>query len=187
MIDAFLRTNTPITDIPKALSGFDCNCVLVRNDGPTEIWHRTDEGWERSQPGMTLYEDLRPDYIDLCAYRSEWAASDLVEGGMPLVLEHGEAQEWLAAMERNRYALEDAIGCTVAVEHEGQEIICASALFALSEFKSLSKPSTALDKKILAWVDRALAAGADQVGVAIAIASTKGGGLVLSPSCGCPQ
>ncbi|QTF59099.1 hypothetical protein [Stutzerimonas frequens] len=174
MIDVFIRTNTAIADIAKALSGFDCNRVQIRNGGPTEIWQRTAEGWVADEPGMTLYEALCADYVSLAAYRADACGSVPLEDVPHLLLEGGEAKQWLAYMERYRYALEDAIGCTVSVEHQDKEIVCASALFPLSEFKSLHRYSAApteLAKMILSWVDRALAAGADQVDAAIAIAS----------------
>lgn len=171
MIDVFIRVNTPIADIPKALSGFDCKRVLVRNGGPTEVWHQTaDEGWRRDEPGMTLYEDLRPDYIDMAAYLLDGVVTSPVGDGMPLRLNCAEAREWLTAMERHRYALEDAIGCRVNVERGGEVIVCAAADIALSEFKSITDMSTPLAHKILAWIDRALASGADQINVCIAVA-----------------
>lgn len=171
MIDILLHANTPVIDIPKALSGFDCNRALVRNGGPTEIWQRTADGWALDKPGMTLYEDLSAEHISLCAYRAEACGSVPVEGVTVLTLDGEEAFEWLTSIERHRYALEDAIGCTVSVEHQDKEIVCASALFSLSEFKSLNRTSTDLGKKIQAWVDSALKASADQVEAAIAIAT----------------
>lgn len=170
MIDVFLRTNTPIRDIRKALGGFDCNRVCVRNGGPTEIWQRTAHGWERDVPGMTLFEDFRPDYIGLDAHRREGVVSRPVGDAKPLRMDRTEAQDWLAAMEPNRYALEDAIGCTVGVEHEGKAIVCAWAFIPMSEFKSMTMPTTPLAQKILAWADRALKAGADEISATIAIA-----------------
>lgn len=170
MIDIFIRANTPIADIPKVLSGFDCNRVLVRNGGPTTIWQRTAAGWAMDEPGMTLYEALSADYVSLCAYRADAGGSVPVDGVMMLTLDNEEAREWLASMEYHRYALEDAIGCTVRVEHQGGEIVCAAALFALSDFKWMNRASPELAKKILSWTDTALAAGADQIDAAIAIA-----------------
>ncbi|MCA7889054.1 hypothetical protein LGM58_38395 [Burkholderia contaminans] len=171
MIDVFLRVNTPIPDIPKALAGFDCSRVLVRNGGPTEVWKRTaDRCWMRDQPGMTLYEDLRPDYIDLAAFLSRGVVTGPVGDGMPLLLDPMEAREWLAAMEQHRYAFEDAIGCTVGVEHEDKDIVCAAAHFGLSEFKSMMNWSSPLAQRILVWSDRALAAGADEICASVAIA-----------------
>ncbi|WP_107329143.1 hypothetical protein [Metapseudomonas otitidis] len=169
MIDIFLRSAMPVSDIPKMLSGFDCDRVLVRSGGPTSIWQRSADGWAVDVAGMTLYEDLCADHISLCAFRSDGLITAPVEGEMVLLLEGHEAREWLKSMECYRYAVEDAIGCTVCVDHSGEEILCASALFALSEFKSLNSASTELAKKILAWVDQALAAGADQIEAAIAI------------------
>lgn len=174
MIDVFIRTNTAIADIAKALSGFDCNRVQIRNGGPTEIWQRTAEGWVVDEPGMTVYEALSADYVSLAAYRADAYGSVPVEDVPPLLLEEHEAKQWLEFMERHRYALEDVIGCTVCVEHQDKEIVCASALFPLSEFKSLHRYSAAptdLASRILGWTDRALADGADQIDAAIAIAS----------------
>lgn len=171
MIDVFLRTNTPITDIPKALSGFDCQRVLVRNGGPTEIWQRTPEGWARDQPGITVYEDLSHDHIELAAYRAGAGGSAPVEDIPTLLLEGADASEWLAYMERYRYSLEDAIGCNVDVELQDKTITCAAALFPLSEFKSFHRAPAIpkeLARKILDWVEHALAAGADQIDAVIA-------------------
>lgn len=171
MIDVFLRTNTRITDIPKALAGFDCSRICVRNGGPTEIWQRTEEGWQKDTPGMTLFEDLTSDYIDLIAYRYERVGyiSDLVGDGMVLHLDDTEAAEWLAAMEPRRYTIEDAIGCSVNVEHAGQSYVCAFPTFAVSDFKNLTDPATVLGRKILDWVNQIIAAGADQVGMSISV------------------
>lgn len=168
MIDVFIRTNTPIHDVREAFSGFDCNRVCVRNGGPTELWQRTADGWHRDNPGMTLYEDLCAVFIGFDAYLLNGVISAPVDDGMLLNLDRGDATEWLASMERHRYALEDAIGCSIGVEHEGRVIECASATFGLSEFKALVESSTPLGKRLLEWVDHALAAGADQVSVSIA-------------------
>lgn len=167
MINVFLKANAPIADIPRALSGLDCERVQVRNGGPTEVWMRSADGWRRDAPGMTLFEDLQPGFVYLEAYRLDGVMSHPVNEGMPLRLEHTQAREWLAAMERHRYALEDAIGCSIDVLHDGQWVTCASALLPLSEFKSLICTKTPLSTLILAWVDRALAAGADQISVSI--------------------
>lgn len=171
MIDVFLRANTPIADIPKVLAGFDCNRVSVRNGGPTEIWQQTPKGWQKDTPGMTLYEDLTAAYIDLVAYRYERVGyiSDLVGDGMVLHLPDTEATEWLVTMEPHRYAIEDAIGCSVNVEHAGQSYVCAAPTFAVSEFKNLTDPATVLGRKILDWVNQIIAAGADQVGMSISV------------------
>ena len=121
---------------------------------------------------MTVYEDLSHDYIDLAAYRAGAGGSAPVEGMPSLLLEDADASEWLAYMERYRYSLEDAIGCTVGVEHQGKTVTCAAALFPLSEFKSLHRAPAMpreLARKILDWIERALAAGADQIDAAIAI------------------
>jgi hypothetical protein len=119
---------------------------------------------------MTLFEDLCPDYVDLAAYRLDGVTSSPVGDGMPLRLDRAEAEEWLTAMEPHRYALEDAIGCTVGVDDEGHEIVCAAADLAVSKLKSMTHERTALAQKILVWIDRALATGADQVNVCIAVA-----------------
>ena len=182
MIDVFLRTNTPIADVKAALSGFDCNCVLVRNGGPTELWERSPDGWKKGAAGMTLYEDLTPTFIGFSGYRYErpGCLSDLVKkpgcyDGMPLDLDSVEAEEWLASMAwpGHRYALEDAIDCSINVEHEGEVIECAAPTFALSDFKNLLDPDTPLGQKLLAWVDQILQAGADQVGAAISVQRRK--------------
>ena len=171
MIDVFLRTNTPIAGIPAALAGFDCERICVRNGGPTEVWQRTPDGWIKDQPGMTLYDDLVPAYIDLSAFRYDRATvtSGVVSDGLTLRLSDVEASEWLAAMEEHRYAIEDAIGCSVNVDNAGRTIDCAAALFAVSDFKNITDPAIPLGKKLLAWVDRIVARGADQVGIAISL------------------
>lgn len=164
MIDVFLRSNTLIPDIRKALGGLDCNCVLVRNGGPTEIWQRMADGWERdTTPGMTFFEDLLPSYLYFSAFRSEagGVGNHQVDEVMSLPLSCDEAREWLASMDPHRYALEDALACTVSVA--GVENACVVALFSMAEFKSMTRPSTLLAQKILEWVDRALAAGADRI------------------------
>jgi hypothetical protein len=171
MIDIFVRTNTPIADVQAALSGFNCNRVMVRNGGPTEVWQRIEDGWRKDQPGLYLYEDLVSTYVDFhaCRYERSSMLSDLVIDGMTLHLDSVEAEEWLAAMEKHRYALEDAIGCSVNVEHGAKMIVCAAPLFAVSAFKKFLEPDTTVGRKLLGWVDRILSAGADQVGAAIAI------------------
>lgn len=167
MIDVFLQTNTRIADVRAVLAGFDCQRVLVRNDGPTEVWKRTTAGWEQESPGMTLFEDLTPEYIDLVAYnfKRPGSCSELVGDGMVLVLSDDEAAEWLATAAPHRYVIEDAIGCTVNVV--GKDFVCAAPTFAISEFKRITDVETALGRKILAWIGQVQAAGADQVGMSI--------------------
>lgn len=118
---------------------------------------------------MVLYDDLESSYIDFDAFRSEYAASVLVADGMMLRLSDVEAIEWLKMMEAHRYAIEDAIGCTVNVEHAGRSFVCAAAILAISDFKSMTSPITPLTQKLVAWVDQIHAAGADQVGISIAV------------------
>ncbi|GGM25271.1 hypothetical protein ACFQDN_21825 [Pseudomonas asuensis] len=168
MIDVFIRTNTTITDIAKALSGFDCNRVQVRNGGPTEIWQRTSEGWVVDEPGMTLYEDLSANYIELYGYVTKHGLTEPINAPS-LRLSGDEAGEWLASMERRRYLLEDSIGCSVNVAVDGRIVKCAVATFALSEFKQRAiEPGTELNDKILVWAADMLKAGADAIDVCIA-------------------
>lgn len=168
MIDVFIRTNTPIDDIPKALSGFAAgSTVQVRNGGPTEVWVHTPNGWVKDRPGMTLLECLSSDYIELCGYVNKWAFSEPVDA-KSLRLTEDEAKQWLASMERHRYLLEDGIGCSVNIEVDNHTLTCAVATFALSEFKQhVTKPGTELNDKILAWADDMLKAGADAIDVCI--------------------
>lgn len=171
MIDVFLETNTRIADVRAVLAGFDCHCVKVRNGGPTEVWKRTAAGWEQDTPGMTLFEELTPEYIDLVAYhfKRPGSCSELVGDGMVLVLSNEEAAEWLATVAPHRYVIEDAIGCSVNVDAGGKTYICAAPTFAISEFKRITDVETALGRKILAWITQVQAAGADQVGMSITI------------------
>lgn len=171
MIDVFLFANTPITNVQAALAGFDCKRVMVRNGGPTEVWQRTPAGWQQDTPGMTLFDDLKADYIGFVAYRYERAGfiSGLVGDGMVMPLTGDEAAEWLAVMEPHRYAIEDAIGCSVNVETGGKSYVCAAPIFAISDFKEITDPSTALGVKILVWVKQIQDAGADQVGMSISV------------------
>ncbi len=177
MIDVFLRASTPIADIHKVLGGLDCNHVQVRNCGqPTEMWQRKNDGWKRdTTPGRCLYKDLLPDYLGFSAFRSEagGAGSHLVDEAIDLLLSCGEAREWLEEMALHQYALEDAIGFRHRVD--GVENACAVALLSMSDFKAMTKPSSPLKQKILEWVDRAQAAGADQIGVIIAVGRHQAG------------
>ncbi|MBZ0287583.1 MAG: hypothetical protein K8I30_08205 [Anaerolineae bacterium] len=171
MIDVFLRTNTLIADIHKALGGLDCNHVQVRNCGqPTEMWQRAGDGWKcASSPAVTLYEDLLPDYLSFSAFRSEagGAGTHFVDEVMGLLLSCDEARGWLAEMVPHQYEIEDAIGFTHRVD--GVVNACAVALLSMSDFKAMTQPSNPLAQKILEWVDRAQTAGADQIGVTIAL------------------
>ncbi|QUE78367.1 hypothetical protein KCX70_23040 (plasmid) [Stutzerimonas stutzeri] len=168
MIDVFIRANTAVADIAKALSGFDCNRVQIRNGGPTEIWQRTAEGWVKDQPGMTLYEDLSANYIELYGYVTQCGLTEPINAPS-LRLSGGEAEEWLMSMERHRYLVEDGIGCSVNADVDGRIIKCAVVTFALSEFKQRAiKPGTELNDRILLWADDMLRAGADAIDVCIA-------------------
>lgn len=169
MIDIFIKTNTPIDDIPKALSGFaDGSRVQVRNGGPTEVWVYTTNGWIKDRPGITLYEDLSADHIELFGYVTKWGLTEPISAP-PLRLAEDEAKEWLASMERRQYLLEDGVGCSVNVDVDGRIVTCAVATFALSEFKQhVIQPGTELNNKILIWVDGILKAGADAIDVCIA-------------------
>lgn len=171
LIDAFLRTNTKLNDVGKVLHGFDCQRVMVRNAGlPTELWQRTADGWRRDRPQMTLFDDLCPKAVELSAFRTApgGAVIEFV-GDDPMALRFNEveAAEWLAAMEPHRYAVEDAIGCTGGIE--GCEALCAIATFPLADFKSMTVPKTQLGQRVVKWIDRVHAAGADQVGATISI------------------
>lgn len=169
MIDVFIDTNTPIDDIPKALSGFAVGSrVRVRNWGPTELWVHTPNGWEKDQPGMTLYENLSPEHIELFGYVNQWGLSEPIDA-QPLRLTESEAKEWLASMQRHQYRLEDGIGCSVNIKVDDHTVTCAVATFALSEFKQhIIQPGTELNNKILAWAGDMLRAGADAIDVCIA-------------------
>lgn len=169
MIDVFIKTNTPIDYIPKALSGLaEGSRVQVRNGGPTEVWAHTTKGWVKDQPGMTLYEDLSADHIELWGYVTKWGLTEPINAPS-LRLTEDEAEEWLASMERRRYLLEDGIGCSVNVDVDGRIVKCSVATFALSEFKQYAiEPGTKLNDKILVWADGMLKAGADAIDVCIA-------------------
>jgi len=169
VIDVFVRTNTPISDIPKALSGLaDGSRVQVRNGGPTEIWEHTPKGWVKGQPGMTLYEDLSADYVELLGYVTKYGHTKPIDAPS-LRLASDEAKEWLVSMQRHRYLLEDGIGCSVDADVDGRIVNCAVATFALSEFKQRAiQPGTDLNEKILVWADDMLKAGADSIDVCIA-------------------
>lgn len=175
MVDVFIRTNTPIGDLKKALAGFECNCVMVRDAGaPTEFWRRagSQAEWALDEaPGFSLFEDLTPDCILLEALLSEGAVSRQLEGDrMSMFLDRESAQEWLDAMKCHRYAFEDAIGCSVGVTYEERDHHCAAAIFPLSTFKGFMQPVTPVMQKVLAWCDAALVAGADEISAAISVA-----------------
>lgn len=166
MIDVFLKTNTPIGvgDIATALSGFDAKCVQVRNGGPTEIWERGEKGWAR-QSDFFGFNVLCPELIELVAYTVAFGGgfSDLVGDGMVLRLTDEEALAFLAHMERYKYQLEDAIGCSVNVSGRS----CASANLPLSEFKTMVDKNAVWGPKVVDWVTQAQKAGADEVGLVI--------------------
>lgn len=166
MIDVFLNTNTPIKDIPRALRGFESSCVMVRNGGPTEIWQEGPSGWAKREPGLTLYDDLSHEHIELVAYTVDFGGcmSDLVGDGMPLLLTSEEASEWLQHMRRYQYQLEDAIGCSINVKSGP---LCALAAFPLGEFKTMVDENASWGGKVVDWVLKAQRAGADEVGIVI--------------------
>ena len=165
MIDAFLKTNTPILDIASALSGFDSQRVLVRNGGPTEVWERGENGWTLGQPGFTGFNVLCPDHIELVAYTAAFGggSSELVGDGLALSLTYDEAVAFLAYMERFQYQLEDAIGCSINVSGRS----CALACFPLGEFKTMVDRTAIWGPKVMDWVIQAQKAGADEVGLVI--------------------
>lgn len=165
MIDAFLRTNTPIQDIPSALSGFDSHCVQVRNGGPTEVWERGPNGWARRKPGLTIFDNLCHEHMELIAYTVAFGGgfSETVGNGMPLPFTDEEAAALLAHMERYQYQLEDSIGCSIDVHGR----TCALACFSLCEFKTMVDKDACWGSKVVDWVIRAQKAGADEVGLVI--------------------
>ena len=168
MIDIFLKTNTPILDIASALSGFDSQCVLVRNGGPTEVWERGENGW--IQTGYIGFNVLCPDHIELVAYTVSFdgGSSELVGDGLVLQLTDEEAVAFLAYMERFQYQLEDAIGCSIDVSGRS----CALACFPLGEFKTMVDRNAIWGPKVVDWVIQAQKAGADEVGLVISNAKT---------------
>lgn len=169
MINILVSTNTPIDDIPKALSGFAVESrVQVRNGGATEVWVHTPKGWVKDQAGITLYEDLSAEYIEFFGYVNQWGVSEPIDA-QSLRLTNSEAKQWLTSMERHQYSLEDAIGCSVNVCVDDHTVMCASATFSLTEFKQhIIRPGTELNDKILVWSNAMLKAGADAIEVCIA-------------------
>lgn len=169
MIDVFVLTNTPIRDIPKALSGLaEGSRVQVRNGGPTEMWLHTPNGWIEEKPGITLYEDLSAEHVELLGYVTKYGHTKPIDAPS-LRLDSEEAKEWLASIEHCRYLVEDGIGCSVDANVDGRIVNCAVATFALSDFKQrVIKPGTKLNDKILVWADEMLKAGADAIDVLIA-------------------
>lgn len=165
MIDVFLKTNTVIKDIPSALSGFDCQCVQVRNGGATETWKKSSSGW-RKQPRIGCYEDLCPDHIELIAYTVVFGGGygEAIDDCMSLTLHKDEADAWLRHMERYKYDLEDAIGCSIYA-NSGRN--CALAIFALGKFKTMVNVDAIWGPRIVEWFNLAKIAGADEVGIAI--------------------
>lgn len=171
MIDAFLSMNTPLSDIPAALAGFDCHRVMVRDGGQTEIWQKTAEGWQMSEPGMTLFEDLSPEFVEFHAYISapKSASTRPVEGLSGLTLSLEEGVQWLSAMERHRYAVEDSIGCGVNVADRGKTLNCAASQLSVTDFKRMIPSEGALAEKLFAFVEQALSHGADEICMAVLI------------------
>lgn len=165
MIDVFLKTNTPIQDIPSALSGFQSRRVQVRNGGTTETWEKTSSGW-RKQPRIGCYEDLCPDHIELIAYTVVFGGGygEAINDCISLTLPENEAVAWLRHMESYKYDLEDAIGCSINV---GSGRHCALAIFALGEFKTMVDRDAIWGARVVDWFNRAKIAGADEVGIAI--------------------
>lgn len=169
MIDLFIKANTPIEDIPKALTGLPHGFrVQVRNGGATEVWQHTAKGWRSETPGMTLYKDLTPEYIEFYGFVNTWGKSNMLSDALSLRLTDSEAKIWLASMERHQYCLEDRIGCLVDVILDDRKLRCASAMFSVFELKqSIISPGTAVNDKILAWINDMLKAGADAIDVCI--------------------
>lgn len=165
MINVFLKTNTKIKDIPSALSGFDCQYVQVRNGGATEVWEKSSSGW-RKQPGIGRYEDLCPDHIEFIAYTVIFGGGygEAIDDCVSLTLQKDEAVAWLQHMERYKYNLEDAIGCSINVE-SGHH--CALAILSLGKFKTMVDVDAIWGTRVVEWFNRAKIAGADEVGVAI--------------------
>lgn len=164
-VDVFLKTNTPIQDVPAALRGFDCQRVQVRNGGTTETWERGAGGW-RKQPRIGCYEDLCSDCVEFSAYTVAFGGGgDPIDGdGMLLSLSEDEATDWLRHMERYKFRLEDAIPCSIQTA-SGHH--CALAVFPLGEFKTMVEPDAIWGPRVIDWVRRLRSAGADEVSVAI--------------------
>lgn len=139
---------------------------MVRNGGPTEVWERGPNGWAKRTPGLTLYEHLSHEHVQLIAYTVDFGGcmSDLVGDGMSMMLTREEAAEWLQHMKRYQYQLEDAIGCSINVE-SGR--LCALASFPLGEFKTMVDKNASWGGKVADWVLQCQKAGADEVGIAI--------------------
>lgn len=165
MIDVFLKTNTPILDMVSALSGFDSQCVQVRNGGPTEVWERGEKGWAQCQQAYMGFNMLCHEHIELIAYTVAFGggSSELVNDGMVLPFTDKEAVAFLAYMEQFQYQLEDAIGCSISVSGRS----CALASFPLSEFKVMVDKTAIWGPKVVDWVIQAQKAGADEVGLVI--------------------
>lgn len=165
MIDVFIKTNTPISDIPTALSGFDSKRVQVRNGGATEVWERSDQGWSKDQSGFTLFNQLCPDLFELVAYSAVFGGgySELIGDGMVLSFANEEAGSLLAYLERYQYQLEDAIGCSINAAGRS----CALACFPLGTFKAMVDKEASWGGKVVDWVINVQKAGADEVGLVI--------------------
>ena len=118
---------------------------------------------------MHLYSNLCAKHIELFGYVNRYGFSEPVNAPS-LRLTEDEAKQWLAAMERHQYRLEDGIGCSVNVDVDNHTVVCAAATFSLLDFKQyVIQPGTELNDKILAWADDILKAGADAIDACISI------------------
>lgn len=165
MIDVFVKVNTPMKDVPAMLDGMDASCVMVRNGGPTEVWEKQGGEWQSREPGMTRYDALASDIVELVAYDVTFGGgfSELVGDGMGLRLSKDEADAFITDMKKYHYRVEDAIGCSVNVDGRS----CALACFPLGEFKTMVDLKAPWGSPVADWINHVKKAGADEVGIVI--------------------
>ncbi|MBP8275345.1 MAG: hypothetical protein KAX55_00430 [Propionivibrio sp.] len=174
MIDVFLRSNHRIEDVGAFIAKLDCSRVMVRDGGPTQIWERVAKTWQKSLPGMTLFEDLTAELIEFCPYR--YSATDITdypidgEAALQFRLSPEDAATWLTLANKRQYVIEDGIGCSVDVPDGEGYRECACCDIAVRDFKDIADPATDLGDRLQKWCERAIAAGADQI---VAFISTR--------------
>jgi hypothetical protein len=174
LIDVFLRTNTRIEDIPAVLSGFTCQRILVRNGGPSQLWQKSGDTWEQTEPGMALYEDLTTEHISFYPYVLDRKnnSSMTIEGDineLSIILTETESKDWLDSMLSHRYLLEDQIDSTVNAIVNKKTIACGTASFSVIDFKNTLNLETELGHRLLDWVNRMIPLGTDQVVICISL------------------
>jgi hypothetical protein len=174
MIDVFINTQAPITDVPAFLAGLGDQRVKLRDGGPTQVWERHAGTWQRDErPGLTLFEDLCPQRIEFTAYRLDGVMADLVQDGMTLGLEDAEAADWFGLAESHRYKIEDGIGCSCNADHKGGVIEMAMAELDPVDFVNIVDPDSDLGRKVADWARDAVAAGANRLTAFISIKPTR--------------